>query len=72
VENKTVIIQGVLKMQQISFLPKCIKRISKGNFQHAFQCADASHVRANCITKIRTHSTMDCSDHCPACEVPWM
>jgi len=59
VENRTEIMQHGLKMQQISFLLKYIKWISEGILQHAFQCADASHIRANCITEIRIHSTME-------------
>jgi hypothetical protein len=36
VENKAEIMQHVLKMQQISLLPKCIKHISSGVFLHVF------------------------------------
>jgi hypothetical protein len=40
VENNTEILQHVLKMHEISLLPKYIKLVSKGVFLGAFMCAN--------------------------------
>jgi hypothetical protein len=41
VDSNTEILQHVLKMHEISLLPKYIKLISKGIFLGAFVCASA-------------------------------
>jgi hypothetical protein len=46
VENKTEIIQHVLKIQQISLLPKYIKWISRVDF-YMFTHANVGHLKVN-------------------------
>jgi hypothetical protein len=49
VENKTDILQHVLKMQYISLLPKHIKLISRGVFLHAFVYVNAGRSKINML-----------------------
>jgi len=52
VENNTAFLQHVLKMHEVSLLPKYIQLISKDVFLGAFVCANARLYMVKCGTDV--------------------